>query len=94
MISTDSDTCRNRHGKKQRLAKESYILKNPVNIVSTACIVGPKEKDGPLHQYFDLCKEDEFWGEKSWESAESKFVKETVNMAISKSQIAASEFDF
>ena len=28
----------------KKVGKQSYILKNPVNIVSTACIVGPKEK--------------------------------------------------
>ncbi len=70
------------------------MLSNPVNIASTASIVGPKEKEGPLHQFFDQCLEDEFWGEKSWEAAESKIVKETVNMAISKSGIASREIDF
>ena len=69
------------------------MLSNPVNIASTACIVGPKEKEGPLHQFFDQCLEDEFWGEKSWESAESKFVKETVNMAIAKSGIPSNQID-
>ena len=78
----------------KKVGNQSYILQNPVNICATATIVGPKEKDGPLHSYFDQCLEDEFWGEKSWESAESKFVKETVNMAISKSGIASNQFDF
>ena len=66
----------------KKIGSQTYILENPVSIASTATIVGPKEKAGPLHQYFDQCLEDEFWGEKSWESAESKIVKETVNMAI------------
>ena len=78
----------------KKVGNQSYILENPVNIISTAAIVGPKEKEGPLHSYFDKCLDDEFWGEKSWESAESKFVKETVNLAISKSGIAMNEFDF
>ena len=71
----------------KKIGKQSYILQNPVYINSTATIVGPKEKDGPLCSYFDKCLDDEFWGEKSWEAAESKFVKETVNTAISKSGI-------
>ena len=45
----------------KKVGKQSYILSNPVNITSTAAIVGPKEKEGPLHQYFDQCLEDEFW---------------------------------
>lgn len=78
----------------KKIGSQTYILENPVSITSTAAIVGPKEKSGPLHQYFDQCLEDEFWGEKSWESAESKIVKETANMAISKSGIPQKDIDF
>ncbi|MBR3614116.1 MAG: stage V sporulation protein AD [Clostridia bacterium] len=80
--------------KMKKVGNQSYILEKPINITATASIVGPKEKAGPLHQYFDQCLEDEFWGEKSWESAESKIVKETVNMAISKSGLPAKDIDF
>ena len=78
----------------KKVGKQSYMLQNPVTIVDTACIVGPKEKEGPMHTYFDQCLEDEFWGEKTWEKAESKFVKETVNLAVSKSGIAMQNIDF
>ena len=78
----------------KKIGNQSYILEKKVNIATTASIVGPKERQGPLHQYFDQCLEDEFWGEKSWESAESKIVKETVNMAISKSGLPTKDFDF
>lgn len=78
----------------KKVGKQTFMLTNPVNITSTACIVGPKEKDGPLHKYFDQTLEDEFWGESTWEKAESKIIKETVNTAISKSGIASSDIDF
>ena len=78
--------------KKQ--GNQTFILSSPVSILSTASIVGPKEKDGPLHEYFDKCLEDEFWGEKSWEKAESKIIKETSNLAVTKSNIPASDIDF
>ena len=78
----------------KKIGNQTYILKNPVTILNTASIVGPKEKDGPLNQYFDNCLEDEFWGESSWEKAESKFIKETINTAISKANIAYSDLDF
>ena len=64
----------------KKVGKQSYILSNPITIKESASIVGPKEKNGPLHQFFDKCLEDEFWGEKSWEKAESKIIKETVNI--------------
>ena len=78
----------------KKIGNQSYILNNPVTILNTASIVGPKEKAGPLSKYFDQCLEDEFWGEKSWEKAESKFVKETINTAVSKSNIASTDLDF
>lgn len=78
----------------KKIGKQTYILSKPVNILSTASIVGPKEKQGPLHPYFDTCIEDEFWGEKTWEKAESKILKETVNMAISKSNLPTSDINF
>ena len=77
----------------KKTGKQSYILENPVSIISTASIVGPKEKDGPLHQYFDLCLEDEFWGEKSWEKAESKIIKETTSKVIAKSNLNSNDID-
>ena len=78
----------------KKIGNQTYILSKPVNILSTASIVGPKEKDGPLNCYFDQCLEDEFWGENSWEKAESKIIKETINMAISKAKIASSDINF
>ena len=46
-----------------------------ISIIETASIVGPKESNGPLADYFDKCLEDEFWDEKTWEKAESKIIK-------------------
>ena len=78
----------------KKVGKQTFMLTNPVNITSTACIVGPKEKDGPLHKYFDQTLEDEFWGESTWEKAESKIIKETVATALAKSGIASADIDF
>ncbi len=78
----------------KKVGNQTYMMSNTVAIQNTACIVGPKEKAGPLSKYFDKCLDDEFWGEESWEKAESKFVKETVNLAINKSGIATKDFDF
>ena len=47
----------------KKVGNQTYMLNTPVNINSTACIVGPKEKEGPLHKYFDQTLDDEFWGE-------------------------------
>ena len=73
----------------KRVGKQTISFDNPPTIVQTASIVGPKEADGPMAKYFDKCLEDEFWGEKSWEKAESKIIKETTNLAIAKANLGA-----
>ena len=78
----------------KKLGKQTLQLDSPVNILETASIVGPKESNGPLAEYFDKCIEDEFWGEKSWEKAESKFIKETTNLVIAKSGLSAKDIDY
>lgn len=47
-----------------------------------------------MAKYFDKCLEDEFWQEKTWEKAESKIIKETVNMCIVKASIPATDIDY
>lgn len=78
----------------QKIGKQTIKFDNPPTISQTACIVGPKEAEGPLAKYFDQCLEDEFWGENSWEKAESKIIKETVNTLISKSGIPSDKIDY
>lgn len=78
----------------QKIGSQTIKFDNPPTILSTAAIVGPKEAEGPLAKYFDQCLEDEFWGEDSWEKAESKIIKETVNTAISKSGIPSEQIDY
>lgn len=78
----------------EKLGLQTIKFNHPPTILDTACIVGPKESEGPLSKYFDKGLEDEFWGESSWEKAESKIIKETCNLVISKSGISQDEIDF
>lgn len=68
----------------KRNGKQTVKIQNPSSIVSSACIVGPKEGRGPLRLYFDEIIEDEMWGEKSWEKAESKLIRETFVKVLNK----------
>ena len=77
-----------------KIGKQTVKLDTPPTILETASIVGPKEAEGPLANYFDKCLEDEFWGESTWEKAESKIIKETVNTVIAKSGIASNKIDY
>lgn len=77
----------------KKLGSQTLKFDNPITILETASIVGPKEAEGPLASYFDKCLEDEFWQEKTWEKAESKIIKETVNTVVTKSGISSNEID-
>ena len=52
---------------------QTYTNDRKVYIKETAAIVGPREKEGPLGDYFDEVQNEDF-DEKSWERAEAKFV--------------------
>ena len=77
----------------KKIGKQTIKFDAPPTILECNSIVGPKESQGPLAKYFDKTLEDEFWGEKSWEKAESKIIKENVNMLISKSGISSNDID-
>lgn len=67
----------------KRLGTQTVKFKNPPSILSTYTIVGPKEGEGPLKQYFDMILEDDMWGQESFEKSESKIQEETIKAAIS-----------
>ncbi len=78
----------------QKLGTQTIKFDKSPTILETASIVGPKEAKGPLAKYFDTLLEDEFWGEKTWEKAESKIIKETVNLLMTKSGVSARDIDY
>ena len=77
-----------------KLGKQTIKFDNPPTILEAASVVGPKEAQGPLAKYFDTLLEDEFWGEKSWEKAESKIIKHTAELVINKSGLPADKIDY
>lgn len=79
---------------QKRLGKQTVKLTNPPSIVGCASIVGPKEGQGPLRDYFDNILEDEEWGEKSWEKSEAKIVKEATSLAIKKSNLTINDMNY
>ncbi len=78
----------------QKLGKQTIKFDNPPKIIETASVVGPKEAQGPLAKYFDTLLEDEFWGEETWEKAESKIIKQAVELVINKAGLSTSDIDF
>lgn len=78
----------------KRLGEQTVKLQTPPVIISTASIVGKKEGQGPLSQEFDQILDDGLWGEDSWEKAESKMIKETMKLAVKKSNLTMANIDY
>ena len=66
------------------LGSQSVKLKSHVYINGSASIVGTKEGEGPLGLLFDMVGEDDLFGCKTWEEAESSLQKDAVYMALQK----------
>ena len=66
----------------QRMGAQTVALRDPPSVLSYACVGGKFEKQGPLGNCFDLLEEDSFFGEKTWEKAESAMQKKALNKAL------------
>ena len=78
----------------KRIGMRTVKLENPPSILSTYTIVGPKEGEGPLREYFDEILEDDLWGQESWEKSESKIQEETIKSAIANAGLASKDIDY
>jgi len=64
-----------------------------VYLQDTVTIGGPYEKKGPLSQYFDKSYSDFYCGEKSFEKAEIKLVKEALSLLLRKTHSSKESID-
>ncbi len=77
----------------KRQGKQTIRLERPVSILSYASTVGKKESEGPLAPYFDVTSQDNFFGQKTWEKAESEIQRSTLQKALEKGGLSAGEVD-
>lgn len=78
----------------KKIGKQTVRLSEGVRIISVASTVSKKEGEGPLGKYFDKIIEDSIFGEKSWELAESRFIRENMELAVQKSGLKMKEIDY
>ncbi len=79
---------------KSEAGKQSMKFDVPVYIRNSASIVGTKEGEGPLGLLFDVIGQDDMFGGKSWEEAESTLQKEAVYLALGKANCKPEEIRF
>ncbi len=71
----------------QMAGKQSIEFQEAPHIISSGSVVGPKEGEGPLGEWFDLVAPDAGFGEQTWEEAESTMQKEALQTAIGKAKL-------
>ncbi|MCL2285033.1 MAG: stage V sporulation protein AD [Firmicutes bacterium] len=78
----------------KHIGKASVRFSAPPTILATASVVGPKEGEGPLAQYFDEISDDMLFGKKTWEQAQSEIVRRAVEMAVQKASLRMQDINY
>ncbi|MBR4723831.1 MAG: stage V sporulation protein AD, partial [Clostridia bacterium] len=77
-----------------RVGRQTLVFEKRPSIFETASTVGKKEGEGPLREKFDTVLADDYYGEDSWEKAESKLQKKTAEKLMEKAGVSEQEIDF
>ena len=64
-----------------------------VYVTSRGCAVGPLEASGPLKGKFDICFDDLYCNEKSFEKAEQKLLYSAIDATMRKSKVVMKDVD-
>ncbi len=78
----------------KHVGKQSAKFEKDIYILETASTVGKKEGEGPLAKYFDTISKDDYFGENTWEKAESKMVNSNFKLCLKKANMSFDEIDY
>ena len=77
----------------KKIGKYTIRMENPPSVTAVSAIGSKKEGEGPLSAYFDIINDDSSFGERSWEKAESRLQKDTMNKMLEKAGVSANDVD-
>jgi len=78
----------------KHIGSASVKFAAPPTILATASVVGPKEGEGPLGEYFDTISQDVLFGKETWEQAESELVRQTIELAVQKANLKMQDINY
>lgn len=78
----------------KRVGKQTVRLDSKPKIIATTSIVGPKEGDGPLKDYFDVILQDDLNGQDSFEKAESSIMYKAVQETLKKANLEEKDIHY
>jgi stage V sporulation protein AD len=79
---------------EKRAGKQTVVFSTPPIIAATAAVVGPKEGQGPLAEYMDCILDDDMYGEKSFEKAETQIYLQAARLALAKAGVTPQDVDY
>ena len=79
---------------QKRIGQRTIALSHPPSVLSFSNIGGKFEGQGPLGAYFDEICEDAFFGEKTWEKAESAMQKKVLQRALDQAHLTPGDLDY
>jgi len=78
----------------KKVGKQTIELKSKPKIIATTSVVGPKEGEGPLKDYFDIILDNDMNGKDSYEKAESSLLYKAITESIKKAKLKEEDIDF
>lgn len=78
----------------KRVGKQTIKLDSKPKIISAYSVVGPKEGEGPLSDYFDLILQDDLNGQKSYEKAESSILYNAITECLKRAKLKESDINY
>lgn len=80
--------------KSKRIGQQTVQFPTPPVIRAAASVVGKKEGEGPLSDRFDSVSQDAYFGEKSWEQAESAMLRQCFARVCRKAGLQPEQLDY
>lgn len=78
----------------RRIGIQTVEIQSKPRIIGTYNIVGPKEGQGPLKEYFDRILEDDLNGTNSFEKAESSLLYTAIKESIKKAKLQEVDINY
>ena len=78
----------------RRIGLQTVEIQSKPRIIGTYNIVGPKEGNGPLKEYFDRILEDDLNGTESFEKAETSLLYTAISESIKKAKLKEVDINY
>ena len=79
---------------QKRLGSRTVALSHPPSVLAFSNIGGKFESQGPLADHFDRLETNSFFGEKTWEKAESAMQQAVLRQALEKAKLKPEDLDY